>query len=347
MFVMFVWKECKHQAVLFGTEINTNLNSWSCPLDCLVSQGLLDKGEKLLSVLDDTISVGIIKIVSIKCTHSVNSVLPKRVLVEALIHQPVQSEHHVMHIYRPQKCNAFAKGNFSKQEKLLRTLWAIMSGSSETNWGEADWLEDSEPPTGSDCATQHWRRPHQPQESEGGQAESAHGIIASRQGWGHGHVTASFIVATNFSKWCESHATPEHRKELILFLILVDTFTELTFFVLDLECEWTTSKLAHWVLNVRASRAASLRQGISMQSPVLEASLPTHFSAKAKCSQSAKLVCDQLFHLVNSTRLQCPNLPTIWLCTECHHAGLTGPWLIHGRCASQRIGLVATSHIIH
>ena len=36
-----------------------------------------------------------------------------------------------------------------------------------------------------------------------------------------------------------------------------------------------------------------------------------------------------------------------WLCTEHPHAGLTGSWLIHKRCASQRVGLVATSPTLH
>jgi len=45
--------------------------------------------------------------------------------------------------------------------------------------------------------------------------------------------------------------------------------------------------------------------------------------------------------------MQHPNSPVIWLCTDCPHAGLTGSWLIHKRCASQRIGLVAASPTLH
>jgi len=38
--------------------------------------------------------------------------------------------------------------------------------------------------------------------------------------------------------------------------------------------------------------------------------------------------------------MQYPKLPIIWLYIEYPHTGLTGSWLIHGRHASQRMGLV-------
>jgi len=41
--------------------------------------------------------------------------------------------------------------------------------------------------------------------------------------------------------------------------------------------------------------------------------------------------------------VQYPNLPIIWLYIEYPHTGLTGSWLVHGRCASQHIRLVTTS----
>jgi len=51
--------------------------------------------------------------------------------------------------------------------------------------------------------------------------------------------------------------------------------------------------------------------------------------------------------VLSKAMLQCPNLPMIWLHTEHPHTGLTWSWLIHGRHASQRMGPVAASSVIH
>jgi len=45
--------------------------------------------------------------------------------------------------------------------------------------------------------------------------------------------------------------------------------------------------------------------------------------------------------------VQHPKLPAIRLHMECPHAGLTGAWLIHKRCASQRVGPVAAGSTLH
>jgi len=42
-----------------------------------------------------------------------------------------------------------------------------------------------------------------------------------------------------------------------------------------------------------------------------------------------------------------PQTVCVWVWTQCPHAGLIHSWLIHGRCTSQCMGLVATSPAIH
>jgi len=87
--------------------------------------------------------------------------------------------------------------------------------------------------------------------------------------------------------------------------------------------------------------------GCPCDNPVAEA---CHgFPLEICCSlrrQLQRLVTSTL-HFVESVKCAMPWFACDWLCIEHPHAGLTGSWLIHKRCASQRVGLVATSPTLH